>query len=90
MLNGEKTVGEIFKLTNMNQANISKHLGVLLDQGLVAKRKDGLFAYYRIEDDSVAKICELVCNSVSNRLDITHSEFKIAKKEKFRNYPNDN
>ena len=63
----ERSVQEICELTDMSQANVSKHLGVLSEQGIVQKRREGLFAYYSIADETVYQLCELVCGSVSKR-----------------------
>ncbi len=79
LLSGEKTVGEIYTVTNMNQANISKHLSILLEQGILSKRKFGLYSYYKIKDESITKICELVCNSVSKHLELAQSEFEFSR-----------
>jgi DNA-binding transcriptional ArsR family regulator len=46
----ERTVQDLCAVTRASQANTSKHLALLLDQGLVARRRDGLFTRYRIAD----------------------------------------
>ncbi|MRR39536.1 ArsR family transcriptional regulator, partial [bacterium] len=43
---GEKTVGDLVRLTGEKEANTSRHLAVLRNAGLVATRKDGLNVYY--------------------------------------------
>jgi ArsR family transcriptional regulator len=69
---GERTVGELVQATGAGQANVSKHLGLLLDAGIVARRKEGLNAYYGIADRSIFDLCELVCDSLSERLAAQH------------------
>ena len=69
---GEMSVGEIVTATGAGQANVSKHLGMLLDAGLVARRKQGLNAYYRVADESIFRMCELVCDSLGERLAAQH------------------
>jgi DNA-binding transcriptional ArsR family regulator len=66
---GEASVQELTLATGASQQNVSKHLGVLLHAGVVARRKQGNFAYYAIADDSVLELCEIVCGSVERRLD---------------------
>jgi DNA-binding transcriptional ArsR family regulator len=63
----ERTVQELCALTRTSQANASKHLGVLLERGIVARRRDGAFTYYRIADNSLEKLCHLVCRSLAER-----------------------
>ena len=64
----ERTVGEIIDAVGGLQANVSKHLGVLQQAGLVDRRKEGLRVFYRIADPSVFDLCEVVCESLHDRL----------------------
>ena len=64
----ERTVGEIIAATGALQANVSKHLGMLQQAGLVSRRKDRLNVYYQICDETVFALCEVVCNSLQDRL----------------------
>lgn len=58
----EMSVTEIVAATGANQANISKHLSILLQTGIVSRRKEGLTANYRVVDPSIFELCDLVCN----------------------------
>ncbi len=64
LMAGEKSVGVLVEETGLNQANASRHLHNLVQAGIVARRKDGNFVYYRIEDATVFDLCDLVCNSL--------------------------
>jgi DNA-binding transcriptional ArsR family regulator len=66
---GEATVLELTELAGTTQQNISKHLRVLQQAGIVARRKQGNFAYYRIVDDSVFSLCELVCGGLERHVE---------------------
>ena len=70
---GEATVQELADSLEATQQNVSKHLGVLLRAGIVGRRKDGLFSYYRIVDDSVFAICEVVCGTMLREAEATAS-----------------
>ncbi len=61
---GEKSVTELVEETGCGQANVSRHLSILYRQGVVERRKEGLFTYYRIADPLLFDICELVCRSL--------------------------
>jgi len=63
----ERTVQELSSLTGASQANASKHLALLFEQGLVARRRDGLFTRYRINDTTLQPLCRLVCDSLAER-----------------------
>lgn len=58
---GEKTVSELIEATGLGQANVSKHLQLLYSLGFVARRKDGLYAYYRLASEDVFQLCDLMC-----------------------------
>ena len=65
---GEATVGELSEALEASQQNISKHLSVLADAGILGRRKDGTHVYYRIVDEGVFALCEQVCGSVQEQL----------------------
>ena len=59
--NGEMTVGDLVETTGMGQANVSKHLRLLHENRFVERRKEGLFVYYSLADESVFTLCEMMC-----------------------------
>ena len=65
---GEATVSELAEATETSQQNISKHLALLAEVGIVGRRKDGNHVYHRIADDGVFKLCEDVCGSIQEQL----------------------
>jgi DNA-binding transcriptional ArsR family regulator len=65
---GERSVAELVETTSTSQANVSKHLQLLLRAGLVRRRKQGLHSYYSIADPSVFQLCDLVCGSIGTHL----------------------
>jgi DNA-binding transcriptional ArsR family regulator len=66
---GESTVAELTGLIGTTQQNVSKHLGVLQRSGIVARRREGNFSYYRIVDEGVYSLCEAVCGSLQQQVD---------------------
>ena len=66
---GGATVAELQEATGSSQQNVSKHLGVLLQSGIVARRKEGNFARYEIADDSVFALCDQVCGGLRRQLE---------------------
>ena len=61
---GERSVGEITDELGTSQQNASKHLGVLLQAGILARRKEGTSARYRVADEGVYELCEHVCGGL--------------------------
>lgn len=64
---GEKSVGELVAALEGNQPNISKHLQVLFDAGLIGRRREGTSIFYAISDPMVFKLCALVCSSEAEK-----------------------
>ena len=64
MKEGELSVGQVVEKTGRGQANVSKHLKQMAAAGLLARRKEGLQVFYRLDDPVVEKICHLVCDSI--------------------------
>lgn len=65
---GEKNVGQLTEMSGGTQANVSKHLSLLADYGLVMRESRGNCVYYSIADPSVYQLCELVCGQIGNRM----------------------
>jgi len=72
---GESTVADLTDRCATSQANVSKHLSILLRGGFVARRKEGLHVHYRVADPSVFRLCDLVCGSIKDRLARDLSQF---------------
>jgi DNA-binding transcriptional ArsR family regulator len=64
---GEQSVGAIVARTGASQPNVSRHLKELADGGIVARRRDGNTIYYRIADEMVFRLCDLVCRSAARQ-----------------------
>jgi DNA-binding transcriptional ArsR family regulator len=65
----EQTVSSIVNGTGASQANVSRHLSLLHNAGVVTRRKDGNCVYYRIADPMFADICRTVCMQIASRID---------------------
>lgn len=76
---GERSVADLVESTGTGQANVSKHLGVLLRGGLVRRRKDGLRVFYEAADKSVYQICDVVCGSLKDHLARELSQLEPAR-----------
>ena len=63
----ERTVGELVDLLDGNQSNVSKHLQLLYDAGLVTRRRDGTSMIYSIGNPIVFELCRLVCRSEAKK-----------------------
>lgn len=75
LFKGEHSVQELCELSGMSQANVSKHLSVLAEQGIAKKRREGLFVFYSVGDDSIYDLCDIVCSAVGKRYGQVIKEF---------------
>ena len=59
---GPMTVGELTEVLGASQQNVSKHVGVLVQAGVVGRAKDGNRVRCFIADETVFALCEIVCS----------------------------
>ena len=64
---GEASVAELTDYLGTSQQNVSKHLGVLHEAGILGRRKHGTSTLYAIADDSVLALCEQVCGGLQRQ-----------------------
>ncbi len=56
-LGGEEvSVQDIVELVGTSQSNISQHLAILRDKGILASRKDANRVFYRVSDNRTLKL----------------------------------
>jgi len=65
----ERSVGELAQLCGYSSANISRHLALLTQHGLVARESRGNSAIYTIADPSVYALCDLVCGNIARQFE---------------------
>jgi DNA-binding transcriptional ArsR family regulator len=65
----EHSVGELAQRCGFSSANVSRHLGLLQQHGLVQRESRGNSAYYSIADPSVYALCDLVCGTLARQFE---------------------
>ncbi|MFP4119894.1 ArsR/SmtB family transcription factor [Coleofasciculus sp.] len=73
---GEKCVQELVEATETSQANVSKHLKVMLQAGILSRRTEGTSAYYKVEDELIFDLCNLVCDRLATRIEQQARHFR--------------
>jgi DNA-binding transcriptional ArsR family regulator len=63
----EQGVGELAEGLGASQQNVSKHLAVLYQAGIVSRRKEGNRVVYAIADPSIFALCEMVCGGLQQQ-----------------------
>jgi DNA-binding transcriptional ArsR family regulator len=64
----DATVSELQRALGASQQNVSKHLAILHDAGMVSRVKEGNHIRYAISDPAVFELCEQVCGGVRRQL----------------------
>jgi len=67
LMQGEQSVQELVRSTGLTQTTVSRHLGVLRRESIVARKAVANRALYRICDDTVSQLCELVCGGLADQ-----------------------
>lgn len=57
---GEMSVGQLASDLELPQSNVSRHLSVLRERGIVVTRREGTTVYYRLADERIVAACDLV------------------------------
>ncbi len=57
---GEMSVGELCSTLDLKQANVSQHLAILRDKGLVESRRDGQRVYYSLTSPKITEAMDLL------------------------------
>lgn len=73
---GSKNVTEIIEATSLGQANVSKHLKMLSQAGVVSRRQEGVSVYYQIANPFIFELCELVCDALSIQIEQQNRQFE--------------
>lgn len=66
---GEKKGAELLEILKIPKANLSQHLSVLRDAGLIKSRREGLFQYFSLAIPQIRDACSLVEKVLHEKLD---------------------
>jgi len=53
--NGKKTVTELVQLIGVNQSNVSQHLQIMKDKGILRTEKKGNYVFYSIANPKISE-----------------------------------
>lgn len=69
LMQGERTVGQLVEESGSGQANVSKHLALLRDAGMIGMRKEGLTTVCFIADPIVNELCAMMCSRLREEME---------------------
>ncbi len=69
---GERTVGALIVATGLRQANVSQHLSLLRQRGIVETRREGTTVSYRLVYPEILEACALTRRILLRQLEAAH------------------
>jgi DNA-binding transcriptional ArsR family regulator len=72
-------VTQIIEATGLGQANVSKHLKLLTQAGIVNREQQGVSVVYSIANPFVFPLCDLVCDSLAAQLQQQNQHLESLK-----------
>jgi len=79
--NGKKSVSELVQLIGLNQANISQHLQIMKDKGIVKTEKKGNYVFYSIVNPKVSKAFGIMKEIMMDQLAESEKLYKTITKK---------
>jgi ArsR family transcriptional regulator len=64
LCSSERNVSHLLGVIDVSQPNMSRHLNVLYQAGIVTKRRRGANVIYTLANESVVSICKVVCTQM--------------------------
>jgi len=65
---GEASVGQLVASLGLPQANVSQHLAILRERGIVTTRRKGTTIYYSLANPKIGEACDLVREVLADQL----------------------
>jgi DNA-binding transcriptional ArsR family regulator len=75
----ELCVQDLVIASQTSQANVSKHLKVMVQVGILNRRTVGTSAYYSVADDLTFELCHLVHTCLLNRIQAQANQFQLLQ-----------
>jgi DNA-binding transcriptional ArsR family regulator len=74
----ELCVSDIIKATGALQANVSRHLGLMYQAGLLSRRREGTQIFYRVAEPLFLELCRSISAQVASRLPASDGQIETA------------
>ena len=75
----EITVTELAKETEIDNSNLSQHLHLLRENGLVSTRREGTKIYYRLSHPNIGKALDLMSEFLDTKISESHDIVSTGK-----------
>jgi ArsR family transcriptional regulator len=65
---GERSVSQLVDELGLPQANVSQHLAILRERGIVSTRREGTSIFYSLANPKIAQACDMVQEVLADQL----------------------
>lgn len=72
----EMTFGEIQEITGAMKSNLSQHLSLMVSNGILTHRKEGLYIYFKLSTPKIGTACRLMREVLVDNLNKQHDLIK--------------
>jgi len=67
--NDELTATQLTQKIKISKANLSQHMSILMEKGVVISRREGINVFYKLSDERITKACDLMREVLLKRLE---------------------
>ena len=67
--NEEFTATQLTQKIKISKANLSQHMSILIEKGIVFSRREGINVFYRLSDERITKACDLIKEVIIKNLE---------------------
>jgi len=78
---GERTVSDLAEYTEIDTSNLSQHLHILRDKGLVTTRREGTKIFYSLSHPNIGKALDLMSTFLEQRISESQNMISRGKKD---------
>jgi ArsR family transcriptional regulator len=75
---GEVSVNELARRLDLHQSNVSKHLALMRERGLVTTRREGATIYYALADKRISEAIRLLRDVQKNQIEKQRALARVA------------
>lgn len=67
--NDEFSATQLTQKIKISKANLSQHISLLIEKGVVLSRREGINVFYKLSDERITKACDLMREVLLERLE---------------------
>jgi len=75
----ELTASQLLERMDISKANLSQHMAVLIQKGVVRSRREGINVFYRLSDERITTACDIMREVLISNLEAEAKTLKLFK-----------